>query len=81
MTTATIKMPATHSRIAAPVLTPARIRADKLAAKLGIHPGTIPHGEEDDPFYSESNLKHLLKIIADDKAGKIKWEKHDLIDA
>ena len=33
-----------------------------------------------DPFYSESNINHLLGIIADIKSGKAKMEEHDLIE-
>ena len=33
-----------------------------------------------DPFYSESNINHLLSIIADIKSGKAKMEEHDLIE-
>ena len=78
MNTATLEMPRTRRRTAAPSLTPARMRAAKVAAKLGIHPGTIPHGEEDDPFYSESNLRRTLESIAQANAGNL--VKHDLIE-
>ena len=33
-----------------------------------------------DPFYSESNINHLLGIIADINSGKAKMEEHDLIE-
>lgn len=33
---------------------------------------------EDDPFYSDENIKHLEEMVALDKAGLLKWEKHDL---
>ena len=33
-----------------------------------------------DPFYSESNIKHLESIIADIEAGKAHFAEHDLID-
>ena len=34
--------------------------------------------EEEDPFYSEENLKELRRIYADVKAGK--YEMHELIE-
>ncbi|MCM1057631.1 MAG: type II toxin-antitoxin system RelB/DinJ family antitoxin [Firmicutes bacterium] len=33
-----------------------------------------------DPFYSESNIKHLESIIADIDAGKAHFAEHDLIE-
>ena len=33
-----------------------------------------------DPFYSESNIKHLERIIADIEAGKAHFAEHDLIE-
>ena len=40
----------------------------------------IPFEIKVDPFYSESNIKHLEKIIADIKEGKAKFEEHKLIE-
>ncbi|MBR2593674.1 MAG: type II toxin-antitoxin system RelB/DinJ family antitoxin [Firmicutes bacterium] len=37
--------------------------------------------EEDDLFYSESNMKHLLSVIERVKNGTAKLEEHDLIEA
>ena len=37
--------------------------------------------EEDDLFYSESNMKHLLSVIERVKNGTEKLEEHDLIEA
>jgi len=33
-----------------------------------------------DPFYSESNIKHLERIIADIEARKAHFAEHDLIE-
>lgn len=33
-----------------------------------------------DPFYSESNIKHLKKIIEEYENGTLKTEVHDLIE-
>lgn len=33
-----------------------------------------------DPFYSESNIKYLEKIVLDIKNGKAKFEAHELIE-
>jgi len=33
-----------------------------------------------DPFYSESNIKHLESIIADIERGKAHFTEHDLIE-
>ena len=40
----------------------------------------IPFEIKTDPFYSESNIKHLEKIVSDIKEGKAKLEEHDLIE-
>jgi len=40
----------------------------------------IPFEITADPFYSESNMKHLETIIADIDSGKAKLVEHDLID-
>lgn len=40
----------------------------------------IPFEITADPFYSESNMKHLETIIADINSGKAKLVEHDLID-
>ena len=39
----------------------------------------IPFEVAADPFYSESNMNHLEKIINDIDAGKAKLVEHDLI--
>lgn len=40
----------------------------------------IPFEISADPFYSESNMKHLEKIIADIDAGKAKLVEQDIIE-
>lgn len=41
----------------------------------------IPFEVTADPFYSESNLRHLEKIFSDIKAGKAHFSEHNLIEA
>ena len=40
----------------------------------------IPFEITADPFYSESNMKYLEKIITDIESGKSKLIEHDLIE-
>ena len=40
----------------------------------------IPFEITVDPFYSESNMKYLEKVIADIESGKVKLVEHDLIE-
>lgn len=40
----------------------------------------IPFEISADPFYSESNMKYLEKVIADIDAGKAKLVEHDIIE-
>lgn len=40
----------------------------------------LPFEIKSDPFYSESNIKYLEKIVDDIKQGKAKFEEHDLIE-
>ena len=40
----------------------------------------IPFEITADPFYSESNMKYLEKIITDIESGKSKLVEHDLIE-
>ena len=40
----------------------------------------IPFEITAEPFYSESNMKHLEKVIADIESGKAKLVEHDLIE-
>ena len=38
----------------------------------------IPFEISADPFYSESNMKYLEKVISDIEAGRAKLAQHDL---
>ena len=40
----------------------------------------IPFEITADPFYSESNMRYLEKIITDIELGKVKLVEHDLIE-
>lgn len=40
----------------------------------------IPFEVSADPFYSESNIRHLESIIQDIKEGKAHFAEHDLIE-
>ena len=40
----------------------------------------IPFEVSADPFYSESNIRHLESIIQDIKEGKAHFPEHDLIE-
>lgn len=40
----------------------------------------IPFEITADPFYSESNMKYLEKVITDIESGKAKLVEHDLIE-
>ncbi len=40
----------------------------------------IPFEISADPFYSESNMKYLERVISDIEAGKAKLAEHDLIE-
>lgn len=40
----------------------------------------IPFDVSIDPFYSEANLRHLKRVIADIDSGKAKLIEHDLIE-
>ena len=40
----------------------------------------IPFEITANPFYSESNMKYLEKVIADIESGKAKLVEHDLIE-
>ncbi len=36
--------------------------------------------EENDPFYSEANMRYLERIIRDVKEGRAHFAEHELID-
>lgn len=40
----------------------------------------IPFDVSVDPFYSESNIRHLEQKMADYKAGRIQLAEHELIE-
>ena len=40
----------------------------------------LPFEIKCDPFYSESNIKYLEKIVSDINEGKAKFEEHELIE-
>ena len=40
----------------------------------------IPFEISADPFYSESNLRHLESVMQDVKTGKAHFAEHDLIE-
>lgn len=40
----------------------------------------IPFDVSVDPFYSESNMSYLIKIIRDIESGKAVLEEHELIE-
>lgn len=40
----------------------------------------IPFELSAEPFYSESNMRYLEKKMEDYKAGRLKFEPHDLIE-
>lgn len=40
----------------------------------------IPFEVSVDPFYSDSNLSYLSKVIQDVKTGKARFAEHDLIE-
>ena len=40
----------------------------------------LPFEIKTDPFYSESNIKYLEKIVAEINEGKAKFEEHELIE-
>lgn len=41
----------------------------------------IPFELSADPFYSESNIRHLESIMQDVRDGKAHFSEHDLIEA
>lgn len=40
----------------------------------------IPFDVSVDPFYSESNIRHLENIVSDIKTGKARFAEHNLIE-
>ena len=40
----------------------------------------LPFEIKTDPFYSESNIKYLEKVVEEIKEGKANFEEHELVD-
>lgn len=40
----------------------------------------IPFEINADPFYSEANMAHLAKVIADIESGRVKLSEHALLE-
>ncbi len=69
-------------------------RFDKLCSDIGMNMTTavnifasaavrqqrIPFELSADPFYAESNMKYLKKVISDIETGRAKLAEHDLIE-
>ena len=51
-----------------------------IFAKKIIREKRIPFDVSVDPFYSETNMNYLKRIISDIESGKAKLQKHDLIE-
>ncbi len=51
-----------------------------LYAKKVTRERRIPFEISADPFYSESNIKHLEQVIEDINEGRAKLEEHDLVE-
>ena len=54
--------------------------AFKMFAKKVVRERRIPFDLSLDPFYSESNMEHLKKIIDDVDSGRAKLTEHVLIE-
>ena len=54
--------------------------AFKMFAKKVVRERRIPFDVSLDPFYSESNMAHLKKLIDDVESGKAKLTEHELIE-
>ncbi len=55
--------------------------AFKMFTKKVIREKRIPFDLALDPFYSESNMQHLSKIVSEIDSGKAVLQEHDLIEA
>ena len=51
-----------------------------ICAKKGGREYRIPFEVSADPFYSESNIRHLENVMQDIKGGKAHFAEHDLIE-
>lgn len=54
--------------------------AFNMFMKKMIREKRIPFDVSIDPFYSESNIKYLERVISDIDSGKAKLEEHELIE-
>jgi len=54
--------------------------AFKMFTKKVICEKRIPFDLALDPFYSESNMQHLSKIVSEIDSGKAVLQEHDLIE-
>ena len=55
--------------------------AINIFLKAVVRENRIPFPLSADQFYEESNMQYLKKKNQDFKAGKLKFEQHDLIEA
>ena len=53
--------------------------AINIFIKAVLRENKLPFEVKTDPFYSESNIKHLKKIVSDMNTGKIKFEDREKI--
>ena len=54
--------------------------AINIFLKAVVRENRIPFPLSADPFYEETNMQYLKKKNQDFKAGKLKFEQHDLIE-
>ena len=54
--------------------------AVNIFLKQAVKEQRIPFEITADPFYSESNMRYLEKVITDIESGKAKLVEHDLIE-
>ncbi|MBQ3825716.1 MAG: type II toxin-antitoxin system RelB/DinJ family antitoxin [Spirochaetaceae bacterium] len=55
--------------------------AFKMFTKKVIREKRIPFDVSIDPFYSESNMRHLSKIVSEVDSGTVVLSEHELIEA
>ena len=56
------------------------ITAFTIFAKKMIREKRIPFEVSIDPFYSESNMAHLDKVVGDIESGKAVLTEHELVE-
>ncbi len=54
--------------------------AINVFARTVVRQKCIPFEISADPFYCENNISYLEKKLKDYKSGKLKFEKHELIE-